>query len=193
MLDPRPESRSDLTDFLQGMGGGDRTSADALMPFIYGELKSIALGYLGRGASDTLEPTALVHEAYLKMFDRERLEVSDRKHFFRLAAKAMRQLIVDHARHRGRLKRGGGGRAVTLDEAIAAATAVEFDWIDLDQAVTELSKLDERQAQIVELHYYAGLEVGEVADVLEVSKSTVERDLRAARAWLGLKLQVVDP
>jgi len=193
LSDSHNHDEPDLTGFLRGLGRGDDTSAVSLMPFVYEELKAIALGYLGGGAAGTLHPTALVHEAFLKLFDHESLELADRKHFFRLAAKAMRQLIIDHARHRGRMKRGGGGRAVTLDEAIAAATAVEFDWLDLDLALTELSTLDERQGQIVELHYYAGLEVSEVADVLGVSKSTVERDLRASRAWLGLKLQQVDP
>lgn len=190
--EPPKDDRPDLTGFLRGLGHGDDTSAASLMPFVYGELKAIALGYLRGGVGGTMHPTALVHEAFLKLFDREQLDVADRKHFFRLAAKAMRQLIVDHARHRGRQKRGGGGRDVTLDEALAAATAVEFAWLDLDMALTELTGLDERQAQIVELHYYAGLEVAEVADVLGVSKSTVERDLRAARAWLGLRLQRVD-
>lgn len=159
------------------------------MPYLYGELRAIAEGCLKSQRPDhTLQPTALVHEAYLKLFDATELAPNDRKHFFRLAARAMRQLLIDHARARGRDKRAGDRGEVTLDEAIGAAAGIDFDWLDLDEALTDLAALDERQARVVELRYFGGLEVDDVAQVLDVSRSTVERDWRAARAWLGVRL-----
>lgn len=183
------EPREDLTQFLLELGRGERGQADALMPYVYAELKAIALANLRHRNAQTLHATALVNEAFLKLFDRDRLEVNDRKHFFRLAASAMRQLVIDHARMRRAGKRGGDRAAVTLDEAVAAANGFDFDWLDLDAALSQLESLDERQARVIELRYFAGLEVAEVADVLGVSKSTVEQDWRTARAWLGVRLR----
>jgi RNA polymerase sigma factor (TIGR02999 family) len=184
----------ELTLFLRRLAGGDERQAATLMPHVYGELRAIAEGYLRGGhASHTLQPTAMVNEAYLRLFDRERLQINDRQHFFRLAARAMRQLLVDHARKRRSEKRGGGRRDVTLDEAVAAASGLDVDWIDLDQALGELALCDARQAQVVELRYFAGLEVADAAKVLGISVSTVEQDWRSARAWLGARLREQEP
>lgn len=185
------QGRRDLTVFLRNMSRGDEGAQATLLPYVYDELRVIAEACLRtQRANHTLSPTALVNEAYLKLFGGKELDVSDRKHFFRLAAKAMRQLLVDHARARARSKRGGGERAVTLDEAVLPAEHVDFDWLDLDLALSELGELDERQAQVVEMRYFGGFEMADIADALEVSKSTVEREWRSARAWLGMRLEV---
>lgn len=179
----------DLTLFLRQLASGDEASSGALMPHVYSELRAIAAGCLrGQAASNTLQPTALVNEAFLKLFDRDRLRVEDRLHFFRLAARVMRQLLVDHARERRSLKRGGARAEATLDEAVAAAAGFDVDVLDLDAALSELAERDPRQGQVVELRYFAGLEVAEVAAILAVSKTTVEEDWRCARAWLGARL-----
>ncbi len=193
MQSDREPPREDLTQFLLQLGLGHRDRADELMPYVYAELKAIALASIRHRDERTLQATALVNEAFLKLFDQDRLDVNDRQHFFRLAAKAMRQLLIDHARQRKAEKRGGDRNAVTLDEAVAAASGFDFDWLDLDAALSQLEQLDERQARVVELRYFAGLEVAAVAGVLGVSKSTVEQEWRTARAWLGMRLRGSQP
>ena len=176
-----------LTRFLRD-GAGRSWSDSELVPQLYAELRAIADGYLRKpDRRRTLQPTALVHEVFIKLFGGARLDVNDRRHFFRLAARAMRQLLVDHAR-RGRGSKRDAAREVTLDEAVASAACIEVDWLDLHAALEELAGLDERQAHVVELRFFGGLEMDEVAEALEVSKSTVEREWRAARAWLGVRL-----
>lgn len=190
-MDPRPEhvSPHELTRFLNELTTGRTDRALTLMPYVYDQLRIIAHSHMRRPRGDTtLQPTELVHEAYLKLFDPEHVSWNDRKHFFALASKAMRQLMVDHARSRNRQKRGGGREELTLDEAFVAGGEMPFDLIDLDDALEALFALDERQGRIVELRYFGGLEVDQVAEVLSVSSSTVERDWRAARAWLGVRL-----
>ena len=179
----------EVTRFLQDIGRDGKAEAQ-LMPFVYEELKAIAKACLHhQRPGSTLQPTALVHEAFLKLYGHATLEVQDRKHFFRLAARAMRQLLIDSSRARRRLKRGGDRAEVTLDEAIGAAAGIDFDWLDLDEALVELADHDHRQARVVELRYFGGLEMAEVADNLDLSKSTAEREWRAARAWLGVRLK----
>jgi RNA polymerase sigma factor (TIGR02999 family) len=187
---PGPPEREDLTSCLRALSGGEAAASTTLIPHVYRELHAIAMGCLrGQRPNHTLQPTALVNEAYLKLFNQDRVDLKDRVHFFAVAAKAMRQLLVDHARARRRKKRGGGDhREVTLDEAIAGAAGIDVDLLDMDRALDELRALDARQCQVVELRYFAGLEVEEVAAVLEVSKTTVEREWRAARAWLGQRI-----
>jgi RNA polymerase sigma factor (TIGR02999 family) len=188
-----PGTPKDLTRFLDDLAHGDADAAATLMPHVYGELKAIAEGYMIRQRADhTLQPTALVNEAYVKLFDRSVIDWKDRGHFYALAARAMRQLLVDHARARRRKKRGGGRREVTLDEAVAKAAGIEVDLLALDEALRELAELDPRQAQVVELRYFGGLEVAQVAQMLEVSVTTVEREWRSARAWLGSRLGEAD-
>ena len=187
-VDPRP----DLTVALRDLGAGRKEAAEVLLPAILGELRATAQRLLGtRNASHTLQPTALVNEAFLKLFGTEALErVHDRGHFFALAGRAMRQILVDHARARHAAKRDGGARVeVTLGDALGIGTPGTDDLLDVDVALTELARLDERQARLVELRFFAGLENEEVAAALGVSLSTVEREWRAARAWLGRRMQ----
>lgn len=180
----------DLTLYLREFVAGDRDAWDRLLPHAYAQLRQIADRHFGRGFGKvTLEPTALVHEAFLRLFDRERVEVRHRRHFFALASKVMRDLLVDHARRRAAQQRSDGASRVTLREALAAPSGQhEVDVLDLHELLTKLEALDERQARVVELRFFAGLGNEETAAVLEVSLSTVEREWRSARAWLGLRL-----
>ena len=185
---PDPPPPEALTLYLRDpRGAGAQVEAQAL-PVVYRELKAIAAAHLARGRPDELQPTVLVHEAYLKLLGASGADVRDRRHFFALAARAMRQLCVDHARARGAAKRGGGRAEVTLDEAVARAASLDIDVLDLDAALAELAELDEREARVVELRFFVGLSVEEVAEALETSVTTVEREWRAARAWLGRRL-----
>ena len=190
MHESRDLDRTDLTSFLNGLARGQSDAATTLMPRVLGELRAIADAYLRRqSASHTLQPTALVHEAFLRLFDPDLVGFSDRKHFFALAAKSMRQVLVDHARAAQRDKRGGGRLRVTLDERLADPATPPPELLDLDHVLQELSELDERQGRIVELRFFGGLDVQEIAEVLTLSKSTVEREWRSARAWLGVRLE----
>jgi len=184
------DERPDLTRFLNGVARGDPACAQTLMPLVHDELRAIAAGYLRQDRfRHTLQPTALVHEAFLKLFDPERVAWNDRKHFFALAAKTMRQILMDYARKQGRQKRGADRLRVTLDEQVTGRAEPAVELLDLEDALVDLAAHDERQGRIVELRFYGGLDVQEVADLLELSKSTVEREWRAARAWLGLRLE----
>jgi RNA polymerase sigma factor (TIGR02999 family) len=179
-----------LTSFLNELALGHAAAAEDLMPYVQAQLRGLAQSHLrGQPAGHTLQPTALVNEAFLRLFVPERCNWNDRRHFFALAAKVMRQILVDHARAQRRLKRGAGNLRVTLDERIVAREQDAPEVLDLDLALGELSALDERQGRIVELRFFGGLEVEEVAGVLALSKSTVEREWRAARAWLGVRLE----
>ena len=191
MSDPRIDPA--LTLYLQDPRGAGQDLESQAMPVVYEELRSIAEASLrhARRAED-LQPTALVHEAYVKLLGDHGSQVRDRKHFYALAAKAMRQLSVDHARARKAQKRGGDRAAVTLDEAVAHCAGLPLDMLDLDEALSELADLDPREARVVELRFFAGLSMEEIADALEVSVPTVEREWRAARAWLGRRLGAED-
>ncbi len=187
--------RTHITQILNDLEGGTlETAPDAceLMPAVYDELRRLARGYLRRERSDhTLQPTALVHEAYLRLVDQDRLRWQGRTHFFAVGAQMMRRLLVDHARKRGRAKRGHDWQRVTLDHAVTpllgrALTPDEL--LGLDLAIEKLATLDQRQARIVELRFFAGLEVAEVAEILGVSKRTVEGQWTHARAWLRREL-----
>jgi RNA polymerase sigma factor (TIGR02999 family) len=160
------------------------------------ELRAVAQSYLGsQGASHTLQPTALVNEAFLKLVGSQSLDaIRDRKHFFALSAKVMRQILVDHARRRAADQRSGDATRVTLADAPRGgegdgAGASDEEILDVDAALSELAALDERQARVVELRFFAGLEMEEVAAALECSLSTAEREWRAARAWLGRRMK----
>jgi RNA polymerase sigma factor (TIGR02999 family) len=181
---PEPEA---LTRFLNQLGNGASDDPTRLMSILYAELRAIAEGCLrGERPGHTLQATALVHEAYVKLFDPRQVEWKGRKHFYVVAAKVMRRLLVDQARRRKR--RGRDRNPPTLDLAIAAASGIPVDLIDLDAALDELAALDERQSRVVELKYFGGLEVADVARVLDASVTTVERDWRSARAWLASRL-----
>jgi RNA polymerase sigma factor (TIGR02999 family) len=162
----------------------------ALIDMIYRELRVIAGAVVrsGKRRSDSLQPTDLVHAAYVKLVDPARVTLNDRLHFFALAAKVMRQILVDHARRGAAMKRGGNAARVTMSVSLMRAATVELDVLDLHDALRDLASLDERQSHVVELRYFAGLEVAETAEVLGLSTATVEREWRAARAWLRSRL-----
>ncbi len=192
------DRRRQVTEILETLGGtaggesGDGPQAAELLPAVYDELRHLARGYLRRERSDhTLEPTGLVHEAYLRLVDQDRLSWHGKTHFLAVGAQMMRRLLVDHARRRGRVKRGRNWQKVTLDHAVTPLLGRSLgpeELLALDQALEKLATLDGRQARIVELRFFAGLEVAEVAEILGVSKRTVEGHWTHARAWLRREL-----
>jgi RNA polymerase sigma factor (TIGR02999 family) len=175
----------DVTQLLSRWQGGDRAALDALAPIVHDELRQIAEGYLRRERSGhTLQPTALVNEAWLRLVRQEQPQFESRKRFFALAAQVMRHILVDYARAARTDKRGAGMR-VTLQEPMAAVE-VEFDrLLALDQALSQLAGVSPRQAQIIEMRYFGGLNGEEMAELLGVSAATVSREQMAAEAWLG--------
>jgi RNA polymerase sigma factor (TIGR02999 family) len=182
-------SSGDVTRLLQRWGAGDAQAIEELIPLLYDELRRLAAVYMRRQPEGhTLQPTALVNEAYLKLAGQHGLSFADRAGFFALAAKVMRQLLVDHARAHNAAKRGGNAVRVTLDEGIISLPSREVDFEDLDAALAELGRLDERQAQIVELRFFAGLGIEETAAALSLSAATIKREWATARAWLYRKL-----
>jgi len=155
------------------------------MPLVYDELHKVAAAYLRKQRPDhTLQPTALVNEAYLKLIDLSSVSWQDRAHFFAVASQTMRHVLVDHARSKNRDKRGGGAQKVSLDEAISFAKNQEIDLLALDDAMRDLAAIDEQQSKIVELRFFGGLTVEETAVVLHISPATVKREWRIAKAWL---------
>ena len=189
----RPEmtdtDQSQLTQLLQQVNSGQDEALAQLMPVVYSELRRQAARYLRRERQNhTLQPTALVNEAFIKLIDQRNVRWQNRAHFFGIAAQAMRRIMVDHARARHRVKRGGVQQAVTLDEAMLAGEARSVDVLALDEALTRLAAIDERQAKIVELRYFAELSVEETAEVTGLSPATVKREWAMARAWLHAEL-----
>lgn len=181
---------TDITALLAEWRGGDRDAIRRLMPLVYDELRAIARGRgIHARPEDTLQTTAVVHEAFLKLADRSRLQVEDRHHFFAIAAKAMRQLAVDYARRRAAAKRGGSAAPGTIDDLeLIAAPERSAEVLALDDALDRLARLDEWLSRIVELRYFAGLSVEETAQVLGCSDRTIKRDWRKARALLHADL-----
>ena len=178
-----------ITAVLEAADRGEEIRADELLPLVYDDLRSLARRYLEReNAGHTLQPTALVHEAWMRLVDQSRVQWKGRTHFFAIGAQAMRRVLVDHARGRLRDKRGGGRPRVELNEDVALATERDEDVLAVDEALEKLAKLDERQARIVELRFFGGLSVEEVAQVLGVSKRTVEADWTMLRASLRREL-----
>jgi RNA polymerase sigma-70 factor (ECF subfamily) len=176
-----------VTLLLRRCSAGDPAALGEILPLVYDELLRLArLHMRNERAEHTLQPTALVHEAYVRLVDAE-LDLEDRRHFYAVASRAMRRILVDHARSRRSLKRGGGAARESLSEGIAAP-APASDVVELDEALTRLAVLDERKARTVELHYFGGLSHDEIARLTGVSLATVDRDLRFARAWLGARL-----
>jgi RNA polymerase sigma factor (TIGR02999 family) len=185
---PVPES-PDVTQLLEQCTQGRREAADKLMLLVYDELHALAHRQLGREASElTLQTTALVHEAYLRLIDQRRVEWKGRTHFYAIGAQALRRALVDHARGRKREKRGGGRVRLELAEDIALDRGRTEDVLAVDEALERLAALDPRQARIVELRFFGQLDVAEVAEALGVSKRTVEADWTAAKAWLRREL-----
>lgn len=186
---PAP-NRGEVTGLLLAWNGGDASAVERLMPLVYGELRAIAERHFRRErAGHTLQPTAVVHEAYFRLVDQTRVTWKNRGHFFAVASQAMRRILVDHARARETEKRGGGGRRVTLDVGVATPEPIDdMDFIALDEALTRLKSLDGAQAQIVELRFFGGLSIDETAEALETSPSSVKREFRSAKAWLFREL-----
>ncbi|HSK72609.1 MAG TPA: sigma-70 family RNA polymerase sigma factor [Pyrinomonadaceae bacterium] len=180
------ENQQQITQFLKQWSGGDREALDQLMPLVYNELRRQASRYLRRERSNhTLQTTALINEAYLKLINQNEVKWQNRAHFFAIAAQAMRRILVDYARERNRQKRGGNEEDLPLEEAFTiAAQEKSVDLIALDEALNELAKFDERQARVVELRYFSGLSIDETAEVLGISNVTVRRDWNMAKAWL---------
>jgi RNA polymerase sigma factor (TIGR02999 family) len=179
-----------VTKLLVEWRQGDASAIDRLTPLVYAELRSLAGGLLRRErAGHTLQPTELVHEAYLKLVHEDERGFSSRAHFLAVAARHMRQILVDHARRRGRLKRGGGVRPVTCDLTAIASAEAPVDLLILDEALSAMSVVDERKSRILEMYYFGGMSQEEIAEVVGVHENTVARDLRLACAWLQVRLQ----
>jgi RNA polymerase sigma factor (TIGR02999 family) len=177
----------DVTQLLIRLTDGNTQVLDDLLPLIYGELRQLANRYLRRERSDhTLQPTALVHEAYLKLVDQKNVRWQNRAHFFGVAANMMRRILVDHARKHTADKRGGDAEVLPLEEEILVVSSDEksMELLALDEALENLAKIDEQKSRIVELRYFGGLSVEETAEVLGVSPITVKRQWRMAKAWL---------
>ncbi len=180
----------DITRFLSDLDSGNRRAVAELLPVVYADLRRMADSFFRKERRDhTLQPTALVHEAYLRLVDGKGEGYQNREHFFRVAAVVMRHILIKHARARGAQKRGGEQERVPLAEEMAVELPSDVDLLALDEALTKLGELDARQAQVVELRFFAGLSVEESAEVLGVSKRTVEGDWQLARAWLWRALK----
>jgi RNA polymerase sigma factor (TIGR02999 family) len=183
--------KQDITEMLREWSDGKNEALDDLLPHVYGELRRQAARYLRRERPDhTLQTTALINEAYIKLVDQKEVQWQNRAHFFAIAAQAMRRILVDYARTRGRGKRGGDAIQVPFDEAgEVAARQSPIDLIALDDVLSRLAQFDEQKARIVELRYFSGLSVAETAEVMGVSHKTVERNWTVARAWLHRELK----
>lgn len=182
--------RSPVTELLLAWGQGDESALDRLMPMVHEELHRLARREMrGERTGHTLQTTALVNEAYLRLIDARRVHWHDRAHFFALSARLMRRILVDHARSRQYLKRGGGAKQITLDDALVVAEARSADLIALDDALQALAAVDPRKSQVIEMRYFGGLTVDETAEALSISPETVTRDWRFGKVWLLRKLR----
>jgi RNA polymerase sigma factor (TIGR02999 family) len=182
MSDPHAH---EITQWLTDWSKGDRSALEKLTPLVYRELHRVAQAYMrGERVGHALQTTALVNEAYLRLIEADRQGWQNRVHFYAVAAKLMRHILVDFARSRDRIKRGGELQQVSLDEALTITADHTSELLNLDEALTTLSKLDERQGQIVELRFFGGLTEEEIAEALKVSLRTVQSDWRLARSWL---------
>lgn len=182
-------SQKQITQMLVDWGNGDQAALDKLTPLVYRELHRLARSYMVRERpGHTLQTSALVNEAYIRLIDWKNIHWENRAHFFAVSAQIMRRILVDFARSRDYAKRGGGTRQVALDEAAMVAGGRPADLIALDEAMNVLAELDQRQSRVVELRFFGGLSLEEIAEVLEVSVGTVRRDWSLARAWLHREL-----
>ena len=182
------QPREAVTALLLRWRQGDKAALDDILPIVYDELRRVARARLKAQRAPALQTTALVHEVYLRLVDRACTTIHDRTHFFALAARLMRQILVDHSRRRLAEKRGGGVTIVGLDDATPAAKARGIDVLALDEALEQLNSFDECLCRVVELKFFAGLTIDETAEALKVSTATVERDWNVAKAWLHERL-----
>jgi RNA polymerase sigma-70 factor (ECF subfamily) len=179
-----------VTDLLRAWSDGDEDALEGLLPLVEAELRRLARGYMRRERQEhTLQTTALVNEAFLRLTDARRIRWQDRAHFLGISARLMRRVLVDHARQRGYQKRGGAAQRVTLHEALVASPDAALDVVALDRALDALAKVDPRKSQTIELRFFGGLSVEETAEVLHVSPDTVKRDWRLAKLWLLRELE----
>jgi RNA polymerase sigma-70 factor, ECF subfamily len=177
-----------VTELLKRVSTGDRNALDTLMPFVYRELHKIAKGYLGRELQQhTLQPTSLIHEAYMRMVDQSHPDYSSRAHFYGVAARLMRQILVDHARARQAAKRGGG-EAIPLTDSLDIASQRPIAVLELDEALHRLAEVDARKASLIEMRFFAGMTAEEIGESATIPVYTVRRELRLAQAWLHKEL-----
>jgi len=187
--EPRPADPQEVTQLLANWSQGDPTALEKLIPLVYKELRHLAHRYMeGQRPNHTLQTTALVNEAYLRLADQSKPNFTNRSHFFAVAAKAMRQILVDYAKAQQREKRGAGATKVELDEAALISPEQTSAILDVDEALEKLAVLDSRKARVVELRYFGGLNQDEIAEVLKISTVTIRRDWVFARAWLYTEL-----
>jgi RNA polymerase sigma factor (TIGR02999 family) len=187
-------ARPDVTTLLHAWAGGDVFAREQLVPLVYQDLRRRAAAYLRRERRDhTLQPTALVHEAYLRLVKQDRAVWQNRAQFFGVASQIMRRILVDHARRARMAKRSGRWAKITLDEGAAAMPAPDVDVLDLDDALTRLAEFDPRKSRIAELRFFTGLSLEETGEVLGLSVATIERDWQVARAWLYTALKGSHP
>ena len=180
-----PNPSPNVTELLRAWTAGEKAALDQLIPVVYDELRRQAARYLRRELpGHTLQTTALVNEAYVRLVDQKNVHWQNRAHFFGISAQLMRRILVDHARAKHRAKRGGSDLRVTLDEATAVVRDREIDLVALDEALNRLAKIDLQQSRVVELRFFSGLNVEETAEALRVSPATVKRDWSVAKAWL---------
>lgn len=187
-----PSDDLDVTQLLADWRGGDDDALARLIPVVYQELRRVARAHLRREGSDhTLQTTALVHEAYLRLVGLKRMTLENRTHFFAMAARLMREILVDHARRKNAIKRGGGLTVVGLEGVTSSGQDAIVDVLALDTALTDLAALDERLSRVVELRFFAGLSIADTSEALRVSSATVERDWTVAKAWLLQRLSTL--
>jgi RNA polymerase sigma factor (TIGR02999 family) len=184
-----PEPAADVTQLLVSWSLGNQAALDELMPLVYGELRRLAAAYLRRERPDhTLQSTALVHEAFLKLVNQREVEWRNRAHFYGIAAQMIRRILVDYARSHHAEKRGSGAIKLALDEALAVPERKDMDLLGLNDALEQLAEMDPRQNRIVELRFFAGLSIEETAEVMQLSPATIKREWNSARAWLFREL-----
>jgi RNA polymerase sigma-70 factor, ECF subfamily len=181
---------NEVTQLLLDWSNGDQTAIDKLMPLVYDELRKLAVHYMKRERSGhTLQTSALINEVYLRLIDQKSATFKNRTHFFGIAARLMRQILIDHARARNNSKRGGDRQKVNLDDVANLAQGRAADLIALDDALKSLAEIDEQQSRIVELRFFGGLTIEETAEALGISDSTVNREWNMARAWLYCEME----
>lgn len=181
--------QSEITQLLQEWSAGREQALDRLLPEIYAELRTLAASYLRRERSNhTLQATALVHEAFVKLIDQRAVQWQNRAHFFGIAAQVMRRILVDHARAHAAAKRGLGNAPVSLEDALAITPAPDIDLLALDESLNRLAEFDPQQSRVVELRYFGGLTIDETAEVMRISPATVGREWTLAKAWLYSQL-----
>jgi RNA polymerase sigma factor (TIGR02999 family) len=186
-MTPSPQQ---ITQFLIDWSDGDRHALDRLVPVVHDELRRQAARYLRRERPDhTLQTSALINEAYIRLVDQKSVRWQNRAHFFGIAAQLMRRILVDHARGLHRAKRGGSAIKVPLEEAAGARPERSVDLVALDEALGKLAKIDEQQSRVVELRYFSGLSIEETAEVMNISPATVKRDWAVAKAWLRREIE----